>query len=157
MIDKTKNKIKKVLIPIFISILCGAICGKVVYHIYDNKIDDVLTSSVVYLIESENYKDYDSMRANNLSNNYVYYEENGIYKTIIGITKKEENLSKIANLYQGDVIINKYFLNDSELDSKIMLYDSVLSSETDNDEIKQLVTKMNSYYKEKKISLTKVK
>ena len=157
MIDKIKNKIKKVLIPIFISILCGAICGKVVYHIYDDKIDDVLTSSVVYLIESENYKDYDSMRANNLSNNYVYYEENGIYKTIIGITKKEENLSKIANLYHGDVIINKYFLNDSELDSKIMLYDSVLSSETDNDEIKQLVTKMNSYYKEKKISLTKVK
>ena len=41
-----KEKLRKVVIPIFLSVICGAFCGKVVYHIYDQKIEKDLQIQV---------------------------------------------------------------------------------------------------------------
>ena len=35
------------------------------------------------------------MKASSLSNNYIYYEDEGKYNTIIAITKNKDNIDKI--------------------------------------------------------------
>ena len=155
MKEKIINQTKKVVIPVFISIICGAICGKIVYNIYDEN-DTFLTNSTMYLLQAGAYSSYDNMRANTMGNNYVYYEDDGLYKAIIGITSSYDNIEKIKNAYNGEVIVNEYYLNDIELSNKIYELDKELSKEEDSNNIKEIINSMLALYKEGNINLTKV-
>lgn len=154
MKEKIINQTKKVVIPVFISILCGGICGKIVYNIYDEN-DTFLTNSTMYLLQAGAYSSYDNMRANTMGNNYVYYEDDGLYKAIIGITSSYDNIEKIKNAYNGEVIVNEYYLNDIELSNKISKLDKELSKEEDSNNIKEIINSMLALYKEENINLTK--
>lgn len=155
MKEKIISQTKKVVIPVFISILCGGICGKIVYNIYDEN-DTFLTNSTMYLLQAGAYSSYDNMRANTMGNNYVYYEDDGLYKAIIGITSSYDNIEKIKNAYNGEVIVNEYYLNDIELSNKISKLDKELSKEEDSNNIKEIINSMLALYKEGNINLTKV-
>lgn len=155
MKEKIISQTKKVVIPVFISILCGGICGKIVYNIYDEN-DTFLTNSTMYLLQAGAYSSYDNMRANTMGNNYVYYEDDGLYKAIIGITSSYDNIEKIKNAYNGEVIVNEYYLNDIELSNKISKLDKELSKEEDSNDIKEIINSMLALYKEENINLTKV-
>ena len=50
-----KKKIGKIVIPIFISILCGFVCGRVMFSIYEDKGSDILDSKSVYLLLCDTY------------------------------------------------------------------------------------------------------
>lgn len=155
MKEKIISQTKKVVIPVFISILCGGICGKIVYNIYDEN-DTFLSNSTMYLLQAGAYSSYDNMRANTMGNNYVYYEDDGLYKAIIGITSSYDNIEKIKNAYNGEVIVNEYYLNDIELSNKISKLDKELSKEEDSNDIKEIINSMLALYKEENINLTKV-
>lgn len=155
MKEKIINQTKKVVIPVFISILCGAVCGKIVYNIYDEN-DTLLENNTVYLLQAGAYSSYDNMRANTMGNNYVYYEDDGLYKAIIGITSSYDNIEKIKKAYNGDVIVNEYYLKNIELSNKISKLDNDLSKEEDDNNIKQIINSMLALYKDEKINLTKV-
>lgn len=155
MKEKIINQTKKVVIPVFISIICGAICGKIVYNIYDEN-DTFLVNNTMYLLQAGAYSSYDNMRANTMGNNYVYYEDDGLYKAIIGITSSYDNIEKIKNAYNGEVIVNEYYLNDIELSNKIYELDKELSKEEDSNNIKEIINSMLALYKEGNINLTKV-
>ena len=103
MKEKIINQTKKVVIPVFISIICGAICGKIVYNIYDEN-DTFLVNNTMYLLQAGAYSSYDNMRANTMGNNYVYYEDDGLYKAIIGITSSYDNIEKIKNAEVSDLL-----------------------------------------------------
>ena len=47
--EKMKKIIGKVLIPIFLSVICGSICGKLVYGIYDIKQSDEVKEAMIEL------------------------------------------------------------------------------------------------------------
>ena len=155
MKEKIKNQVKKVVIPVFISIICGATCGKIVYNIYDEN-DTFLANNTMYLLQAGAYSSYDNMRANTMGNNYVYYEDDGLYKAIIGITSSYDNIVKIKKAYNGEVIVNEYYLNDIELSNKISKLDKELSQEEDINNIKKIINSMLALYKEGDINLTKV-
>ena len=155
MKEKIINKIKKVVIPVFISILCGAICGKIVYNIYAEN-DTLLANNTMYLLQAGAYSSYDNMRANTMGNNYVYYEDDGLYKAIIGITSSYDNIEKIKNSYDGEVIVNEYYLNDVELSNKIYELDKKLNKEENTDNIREIINSMLELYKKENINLTKV-
>lgn len=155
MKEKIKNQFKKIVIPVFVSILCGAVCGKIVYNIYDEN-DTLLENNIVYLLQAGAYSSYDNMRANTMGNNYVYYEDDGLYKAIIGITSSYDNIEKIKNAYNGDVIVNEYYLKNIELSNKISKLDNELSKEEDANNIKQIINSMLALYKDEKVNLTKV-
>lgn len=155
MKEKIKNQFKKIVIPVFVSILCGAVCGKIVYNIYDEN-DTLLENNTVYLLQAGAYSSYDNMRANTMGNNYVYYEDDGLYKAIIGITSSYDNIEKIKNAYNGDVIVNEYYLKNIELSNQISKLDNELSKEEDANNIKQIINSMLALYKDEKINLTKV-
>ncbi len=148
--DKMIKKIKKAVFPILVSVICGSICGKLVYDIYSDKLDNAINGSKIYLLEAGSYSNYDNMVKNTLVNNYVYYEDNdGLYKAIIGITESSNNVSKIKSIYDSDVVISEYFSTDKNLNKKIKEYDKKIEKLDSKEEIKKIVLEVLTLYKEK--------
>mgnify|MGYP003292638184 CR=1 FL=1 len=153
-----RKKLKKVLFPIFLSVICGAICGRLVYQIYDKKLDEDLKGETVYLIQAGAYSSYDNMVSNTSVNHYVYYEdEDGLFKSIIGVTLEEDNVEKIRNTYDGEVLVSEYYSKDNELNLKIKDYDKKIKNSTSLEEIKEIVLEMLTLYKENDSTLMQVK
>ena len=150
------RKLFKVVIPIFLSVLCGSICGRLVFSSYDKKIIENLNSKKIYLVQAGAYSNYDNMIKNTMLSNYIYYQDDGLYKSIIGLTLDEDNIEKITNTYGGDVIITEYYSNDNNLNKKINEYDSKIKETTDNNEIKELVLGMLELYKDRESTVVKV-
>ena len=151
-----RKKLKKVLIPIFLSVICGAICGKLVYQIYDKKLDEDLNGEKIYLIQAGAYSTYDNMVSNTSVNHYVYYEDDGLFKSIIGLTETYDNIEKIKNTYNGEVLISEYYSKDKELNSKIKEYDKKIKNSNSNEEVKDIVLEMLTLYKDNDATLTQV-
>lgn len=151
------KRIKSILLPIFLSVLCGAICGKVVYGIYEKELDNEIQGEKLYLVQAGAYSTYDNMVSNTKVNNYVYYEDDdGLFKSIIGITENYDNVVKIKKVYGKDVVISEYYSYDSVLNSKIKEYDKKLFSATEEEEIKKVVLEMLTLYKGNDAKLTQV-
>ncbi len=148
MKQKIMEKTKKVMIPIFLSVICGSICGSVVYNIYASKANYELSNSKVYLVQAGAYSSIDNMKANTMATNYVYYEDDGMYKAIIGITKDYDNLEKIKSIYNGETIVSEYYLNDKKISDELGELDKKLKEESDNDKAKAIIDDMLNIYKE---------
>ena len=152
-----KDTLRKVIISILISSTLGSICGILVYKIYftDNFLS--IDNNTIYLIQSGAYSSYDNMRASAVNYSYIYYEEDNLYKTIIGITKSKDNISKIKEVYGNDVMVNTYYNDDELLNSKIIEYDRKLNNVNDIEEERKIIVEMlNLYKKDDKIKLTKI-
>lgn len=144
------KRIRKGLLPIFLAVICGGICGKLVCDIYIDTASSKLENNKIYLVQAGAYSTYDNMVSNTNVGNYIYYEdEDGLYKAIIGITENYDNIEKIRSTYQGEVIISEYYSLDKELNQKIIEYDDRISKLEDKDEIKKIVLEMLSLYKDK--------
>ena len=150
------KKIKKVLVPIFLSVVCGSIFGRLVYSVYDSELENVINGKKVYLIQSGAYSSYDTMVSNTSLGNYVYYEDDGLFKSIIGITGNFDNIEKIKNTYEGEVIVSEYYSMDLELLKKIEGYDKKIDASNNLDNTKKIVVEMLSLYKNKDTTLKKI-
>ena len=157
MKDKLKLFFKKIIIPIFISVLMGAFCGNTVYGIYIDNNEIVFSSNVVYLLQTGAYSNYNNMRTNALSNDYVYYQDAGMYKTIIGITQDSNNIEKIKEAYGGEIVVSKYLISDTKLYNKIKEFDNELKLVEDKNKINELVISMLKEYEHiNSIEFTKI-
>lgn len=143
-----KSILKKAVVPIFLSIVCGSLCGRVVYGIYLGDDNLSFNNNLIYLIQSGAYSSYDNMRANTIGYDYVYYEEDDLYKTVIGVTKNMDNVEKIKKIYGREVIVSEYYSNDNNLNYLLSQYDYNLLNETDDTKIKEIVIEMLNLYKE---------
>ena len=152
-----KSKLKKIVIPIFLAVFCGFLCGRLMFNIYEEKGSSTLNSNVIYLLLDTSYNNYDEMKASTISSNYIYYEDKGKYNVVVALTKNEDNISKIEKLYNKKLTINKYLINDEEIINKLNEYDEKLSNSTNNDEIKDIIRDMNNIYKDKEdIKMVKI-
>ena len=152
-----KSKLKKIVIPIFLAVICGTLCGRLMFNIYEEKGSSTLNSNVIYLLLDTSYNNYDEMKASTISSNYIYYEDKGKYNVVVALTKNEDNISKIEELYNKELTINKYLINDEEIINKLNEYDEKLSNSTNNDEIKDIIRDMNNIYKDKEdIKMVKI-
>ncbi len=142
-----KKKLKKIFIPIFLSVICGFICGRLVFGIYEDKGNKILTSSMVYLLEDSSYDNYDEMKASTLNSNYVYYEENGKYNTVIGMTKNKNNIEKVRKAYNKELVVSEYLLDNKEINDKISELDKKMEKTEDNDVIRDLSLEIINIYK----------
>lgn len=142
-----KKLLKKIFMPLFLSVLCGFICGRLMFSIYEDKENNILSSNIVYLLEDKTYSDYDTMKASIISNNYIYYEEDGKYNTAVAMTKDETNIDIIKRIYGKDLTITKYLQSDSEINKKIDEYDEKIRNANSDTEIKTLIEEMNNIYK----------
>lgn len=143
-----KKVIKGVFIPLVISIIFGFICGKLVYSVYGDDIENKLSSSKLYLVQNGEYLTYDNMREENNGNNYVYYKDDDGYKTVVGITKNEDNIDKIKSLYNDDLQVMEYYISTDLLNDKQREYDLMLSNTSDIYEVKKVVDNILNLYRE---------
>lgn len=144
-----KKTIKRIVVPIFLSVLCGFICGRLMFSIYEDKGKNILESNIIYLLKDNSYNDYDSMKASSLSNNYIYYEDEGKYNTVIAITKNKDNIDKIKKIYNKELTIMEYLLKDEEINNKLEAYDLELTKAQKDEDIKEVISKMINVYKDK--------
>ena len=152
-----KKKLKKVVIPCLLSIICGTICGKLVFGIYNKELKKDTYGEKIYLIQSGAYKDYDNMVKNTSLNNYVYYkDEDGLFKSIIGLTEEQENIEKIKSTYDKETIISEYYSNNKELNKQIKNYDNQIKKLDNTEEIKKITLEMLELYKDKNTTLTQI-
>jgi len=121
------------------------------------KITDNINGKKVYLIQSGAYSNYDNMVNNTLINKYIYYQDDdGLYKSVIGITENKDNIDKIKSTYTGNVIISEYYSNDTKLNNKIKEYDDLLHNTTDNNKIKEITIKMLETFKDNDSTLIQI-
>ena len=156
--DNMKKIIRGIFIPLVVSMLFGYVCGKLVYQVYEDKIDDKLSSSRLYLVENGEYLTYDSMREENNGSNYIYYKDDDSYKTVIGITRNEDNIDKIKSLYSDKVKVEEYYIATNMLNDKQYEYDMILSNTNDIYEVREVVDNILNLYREDdtiKLILTK--
>ena len=143
-----KKIIKSFFLPLFISIIFGVISGRYVYNSYKENIYDSLSSSRLYLVESGEYDNIQNMREDNINNNYVYYEDDNKYKTVVGITRKYDNIDKIKSLYDSELKVYEYYISKSFLDSRQDEYDMELSKVSDKGEVKKVVDDILKLYRD---------
>ena len=156
--DDMKKIFRGVLVPLVISIMFGFICGKLVYKVYDEELENKLSSSKLFLIENGQYLTYDSMREENNGNNYVYYKDEDGYKTVIGITRDENNIDKIKSLYSDKMNVEEYYVSNELLNDKQDEYDEILNNTDDVYKVKEVVDNiLNLYREEETIKLVLVK
>ena len=143
-----KKIFKNFLLPLILSVFCGFLCGRLVYSFYNDNIENRLNSSKIYLVENGKYLTYDNMREENNGNNYVYYKDEDGYKTVVGITRNEENIDKIKSLYSDNVKIEEYYIASDLLDDKQNEYDIQLSNTSDIYEVREVVDNILNLYRE---------
>ena len=148
MVIKMKKVIKGIFLPLVLSIICGFVCGKLVYNVYNEDVENKLNSSKLYLIENGSYLTYDNMREENSGNNYVYYKDAEGYKTVVGITRNEDNIEKIKSLYSDTVNVEEYYIATNLLNDKQNEYDLMLSNTNDLYEVKEVVDNILNLYRE---------
>ena len=144
-----KKWLRKVLSPIILSLICGSVCGKLVYQIYDRDIKREIKGEKIYLIQAGAYSTYDNMVDNTLVNNYVYYEDDGLYKAIVGITENYNNVEKIKKSYGKNVVVTEYNSLDEELNKKISDYDKKIEESNNKEDIQKIALEMLTLYKDK--------
>ena len=144
-----KNKLKKIVIPIFLSVLCGFLCGRLMFSIYEEKGSTVLDANIIYLLEDTTYNNYDEMKASTISTNYICYEDDGKYNVVVALTRNYDNIEKIKETYNKELKINKYLINNKEIINKIEEYDNKLNETDDKEEIKKIIMDMINVYKDK--------
>ena len=152
-----KNKIKKIVVPIFLAVFCGFLCGRLMFSIYEEKGSSVLDSNIIYLLEDSTYNNYEEMKANTLSSNYIYYEDDGKYNVVVALTKEYDNIEKIEGVYNKKLKLRRYLLNNNEIISKLDEYDRKLKETTSSEEIRNIIIDMNNIYKDKEdIKMVKI-
>ena len=153
-----KKRLGKVLLPIFLSVICGAICGRFVFGIYHKELKAEVQGEKIYLIQAGAYSTYDNMVQNTSLNQYIYYEdEDGLFKSIIGLTEDYDNLERIKNTYSGEVLISEYYSKDEELNQKIKEYDKKIKKCSTKEDIQKIVLEMLTLYKDNENTLVQIK
>ena len=152
-----KKKLYSFFTPILLSVIFGVFCGKIVYDMYDKKIEEDIGGKKIYLVQAGAYSSYDNMVKNTLLSNYAYYEdEDGLFKSIIGITLDYDNLDKIKKTIKDNVLVREFYSKDIDLNKRIEEYDRKLKNTTNNDEINDIIDKVLELYKGKNNTLDKV-
>ena len=143
-----KDIFKGLVMPLVLSMLFGFVCAKLVYSVYEDDVENKLSSSKIYLLQNGEYLTYDNMREENNGNNYVYYKDDEGYKTVVGITRDEDNIEKIKKLYSDSISVFEYYISNELINDKQNEYDVMLSNTNDLYEVREVVDNILNLYRE---------
>ena len=145
--DLMRKKVLGIIIPVIISIIFGYVCGKFVYKTYRDNLYDNLKSKRLYLVQKGKYDSYDEMREDNNGNNYVYYQDEDGYNTVVGITMYYDNVDKIKKLYSDKLEVSEYYVSNDFFNNKQNEYDDELMNTNDIYEVKEVVDNILNLYR----------
>ena len=128
---------KNIIICTIISIIIGIVLGNNIYKGYEKENQAVFSENekkIIYLIQYGVYSSNESMIQNTKKlSNYFYYEENGKFHVLIGITGKKELNDKIVKAYNisSDTYIKEKEINNTTFIETLNQYDGLIK-ETEN-------------------------
>ena len=75
----------------------------------------------------------------------------------MALTKNYDNITKIEKVYNKELKVSKYLINDKGLVTTLEEYDKKLNNSNDNEEIKKIIIDMINIYKDKEdIKMAKI-
>lgn len=144
---------KKTIIVVILAIGVGLLLSKLIFSQYDNANTITVSNntSTFYFIQLGAYSTKEEMINNTTKlSNYIYLNEDNLYYVFTCITQSENNLTKIEGYYKdnGYTTYRKEFsLSDSTLKEEIDKVDTLMSSISDDDSIKELCKQSIKAYK----------
>lgn len=147
---------KKIIFSLISAIIVGFLFGKFMFSQYDYKsnIKTVFNekNEKVYFIQQGVYSSIESMEKNVTDfTHYIYDEIDGKYYVYVGITKLDENVSKLKDYFKnmGYIIYVKEFnVDNSEFLKALETHDELLLQTTDSKAIKTIQNQILSKYEE---------
>lgn len=147
------NRFLRLISPLLIAIIVGYIFGLGMFNQYNETLT-VYNGNVekIYFFQQGAYSSYESMIENTkLIENFVYLEEDDLYKVFISITSLDANKEKLLTYYDNlniEVIVKEYKINDEEFLTQLNNYDQTLLIIFDNDMINTVIKQTLNAYKE---------
>ena len=110
------------------------------YTSYKNKEEVNSTSVKIYFLQIGAYKNTDNVAKMTRLTNYNYVEyDNGIYYIYIGITKDEEVLKKLKEIYSSrDIYVKEKEINKKSFIDYLNKYDSMIKETNDKELIEAI-------------------
>ena len=147
---------KKLMFPVFCSLLLGVMMGYYLFHEYDStvKIKPVFqeTSEKVYFFQLGVYSDLESVQNSTRSfTNYIYALEDSQYHVYVALTKSSKNVEKLKGYFKEkgyDIYVKEMVISSEEYLDKLTQYDQVLEKTTEKEAIENVVDKILTEYKE---------
>lgn len=134
--------IKKIyLLAVIIALLFS--CG--IYSLSKYKKNE---NKVAYLLQIGAYQNYDNaLEFAKKLDSYTIKSENNLYKIIVGITMNDEVYNKLISYYGSDYETYKKTIKieDKNLEKTIKMYDSVLKSLEDKEDINLILKEELKY------------
>lgn len=129
----------KFLCTVLISVVLGAICGKVVFNHYQENEMVFQEKSKVYFLQQGVYSQKDTMDENVAKlNASTSVFEDGKYHVYVGITKSVKNVDKIVAMYKDlgmSLYMKEVNISDNEFINNLEQYDILLKSAQTKEEI----------------------
>ena len=143
--------IKKVLIPLVLSLTLGFSFGIIIYNQYKNNSESVFSENIpIYFLQQGVYSSKESMEENtkNISD-YIYSVENNQYKVFVSINTNFDNAKKIKQIFNNkgiDIYIKELNITDRAFVEKLKQYDELIASSVDDVAILGLAKQIISEY-----------
>lgn len=143
---------KKYLLFIFLLLFSFSY---IIYNLYSKEKNE----TTLYVLQVGAYQNYDNVSKNTkLYDNYLVYEEDGLYKIFIGMSLDNDIYDKIKNTYADQINTLKriYKISDSNIIDTLKTYDEVIKNTSDTSSmnlvIKEELKLLDGILKENKIS-----
>ncbi len=143
---------KKYLLFIFLLLFSFSY---IIYNLYSKEKNE----TALYVLQVGAYQNYDNVSKNTkLYDNYLVYEEDGLYKIFIGMSLDNDIYDKIKNTYADQINTLKriYKISDSNIIDTLKTYDEVIKNTSDTSSmnlvIKEELKLLDGILKENKIS-----
>lgn len=128
-------KYKKIIIPIILS-LCFFF---IIYFNYKNK---KIEYKDIYILQVGAYKNYDNLiNKTKYLDNYIIYEENGLYKIFIGVTLNNNNYNKLDNIYGNNSFKKVLKISDTNYINNLKKYDTLINETNDKELLNNIIKK----------------
>lgn len=144
----------KTIIYVILAILIGVILGKNIYDGYAKEIENTFDEKKmeeIYIIQYGVYSSNESMIENTKRlKNYFYYEKDGKFYVLIGITSNNELKEKIVSSYSIDTetYIKKIKTDNTTFLETLKQYDNLISNTNDKNTIVNAEKQVLSKYEE---------
>lgn len=139
------------LIPIFLSIAIGLFFGKAFFDIYDSSSVTVFDEKdKVYMLQIGVYETENQLKSFKDYKKYLYVKDDKGYHLYIGISKSNEVVNKIKEIYKKEgysIYVKEKIENNKSFLSILSEYDKIIGALADDD-VKEIEKIVISNYKE---------
>ncbi len=140
------------IIPIIVSILLGAFCGKLVFSQYQNNEEVFNENNTIYVLQQGVYtKEETKINAMQNLPCAISVLDDGKYYVYVAMTKNQQNLEKVSKLFQEkkiDIYQKEIAVTNREFLNTLEQYDLLLENAKTEEEMISVIKVILASYEE---------